>query len=42
MDFVSLVTVCYTKFVAVVSTSSVSLCGRINFLHIEILALLSR
>ena len=41
-DFVSLLTVCYNKFVPVVSTSSVPLCGRINFLHFEILALLLR
>ena len=42
LDFVNLLTVCYNKFVPVVSTSSVSLCGRVNFLHFEILASFSR
>ena len=42
LDFVNLLTVCYNKFVPVVSTKSVSLCGRVNFLHFEILAALSR
>ena len=42
LDFVTLVTVCYNKFVTVVSTSFVSLCGRVNVLHFEILAPLSR
>ena len=42
LDFVNLLTVCYNKFVPVVSTSSISLCGRVNFLHFEILAPLSR
>ena len=41
LDFVTLLTVCYNKFVPVVSTSSVSLCGRVNFLHFETLAPLS-
>ena len=36
LDFVCLLTVCYNKYVPV------SLCGRINFLHFEILATLSR
>ena len=39
LDFVNLLTVC---LVPLVSTSSVSLCGRVNFLHFEILAPLSR
>ena len=42
LDFVNLFTVCYNIFVPVVSTSSLSLCGRVNFLHFEILAPLSR
>ena len=41
LDFVNLLTVCYNKFVPVVSTSSVSLCGRVNCLHFEISASLS-
>ena len=40
LDFVNLLTVCYNKFVPVVSTRSVSLCGRVNFLHFKILAFL--
>ena len=39
LDFVNLLTVC---LVPLVSTSSVSLCGRVNFLHFEILGPLSR
>ena len=42
LDFVTSLTVCYNKFVPVISTSSVSLCGHLNFLHFEILAPLSR
>ena len=41
LDFVNLFTVCYNEFVSVFSTSSVSLCGHVNFLHFEILAPLS-
>ena len=41
LNVVNLLKVCYNKFVPVVSTSSVSLCGRGNFLHFEILAPLS-
>ena len=40
LDIVNLLTVCYNKFVPVFSTSSLSLCGRINFLHFEIFALI--
>ena len=39
LDFVNLLTVC---LVPLVSTSSVSLCGRVNFLHFENLGPLSR
>ena len=35
LDFVNLITVCYNKFVPVVSASSISLCGRVNFGHFE-------
>ena len=42
LDFVNLLTVCYNEFVSVFSTSSVSLSGRVNFLHFEILGPLSR
>ena len=42
LNFVNLLTVCYNKFVPVVSSSSLSLCGRANFLYFEILAPLSR
>ena len=42
LNFVNLLTVCYKKFVPVVSSSSLSLCGRVNFLYFEILAPLSR
>ena len=42
LDFVNLLTVCYNKFVPVVSSSPVSLCGRVNCLHFEISAPLSR
>ena len=41
-DFVNLLTVSYNKFVPFVSTSSVSLSDRVNFLHFGILAHLSR
>ena len=42
LDFVNLLSVCYNRFVPVFSTSSISLCGCINFLHFEILPSLSR
>ena len=41
LDFVNLLRVCYNEFVPVVSTSFFSFCGRVNFLHFEILAPLS-
>ena len=37
LDFVNLLTVCYNKFVPVVSTSSVPLCGRVNFLYLKVI-----
>ena len=36
LDFVNLLTVCYNKFVPVVSASSVSFCGGVYFLYFEI------
>ena len=42
LDFVNLLTVYYNKLLPVVSTSSISLCGRLNFLPFKILASLSR
>ena len=37
LDFVSLLTVCYNKFVPVVSTSSVSLCDHVDFLYWKVI-----
>ena len=42
LDFVNLLRVRYNKFVPVLSTSSISFCGRVNFLRFEIFAPLSR
>ena len=42
LDYVNLYRECYNNCVPVFSTSSISLCGLVNFLHFEILAPLSR